>query len=72
MPGVIRVVELGSAEEVEGAPRPGDGSALAVRLGVGATLAGRLLMFDALSTEFSEVKIWRDPACPACGEGSLS
>ncbi len=40
-------------------------------LGVGETLAGRLLMFDAMSTEFSEVKIWRDPACPACGEGSI-
>jgi molybdopterin/thiamine biosynthesis adenylyltransferase/rhodanese-related sulfurtransferase len=41
-------------------------------LGVGETLAGRLLMFDAMATDFSEVKIWRDPACPACGEGSLS
>jgi molybdopterin/thiamine biosynthesis adenylyltransferase/rhodanese-related sulfurtransferase len=40
-------------------------------LGVGETLAGRLLMFDAMSTEFSEVRIWRDPACPACGEGTL-
>ena len=40
-------------------------------LGVGDTLAGRLLMFDAMSTEFSEVRVWRDPACPACGEGSL-
>ena len=40
-------------------------------LGVGETLAGRLLMFDAMSTEFSEVRIWRDPACPACGEGSI-
>jgi molybdopterin/thiamine biosynthesis adenylyltransferase/rhodanese-related sulfurtransferase len=39
-------------------------------LGVGETLAGRLLMFDAMSTEFNEVRIWRDPACPACGEGS--
>ena len=37
-------------------------------LGVGETLAGRLLMFDAASTEFNEVKVWRDPACPACGE----
>jgi hypothetical protein len=27
-------------------------------------------MFDAMSTTFEEVKIWRDPACPACGEGS--
>jgi molybdopterin/thiamine biosynthesis adenylyltransferase/rhodanese-related sulfurtransferase len=40
-------------------------------LGVGQTLAGRLLMFDAMNTEFSEVRIWRDPACPACGEGTI-
>jgi molybdopterin/thiamine biosynthesis adenylyltransferase/rhodanese-related sulfurtransferase len=40
-------------------------------LGVGETLAGRLLMFDAMNTEFSEVRIWRDPACPACGEGTI-
>ena len=40
-------------------------------LGVGETLVGRLLMFDAMSTEFSEVRIWRDPACPACGEGTI-
>jgi molybdopterin/thiamine biosynthesis adenylyltransferase/rhodanese-related sulfurtransferase len=39
-------------------------------LGAGETLAGRLLMFDAMSTTFEEVKIWRDPACPTCGEGS--
>jgi molybdopterin/thiamine biosynthesis adenylyltransferase/rhodanese-related sulfurtransferase len=39
-------------------------------LGVGETLAGRLLMFDAMSTSFDEVRIWRDPACPACGEGT--
>ena len=40
-------------------------------LGVGETLAGRLLMFDAMATDFSEVRIWRDPACPACGEGTI-
>jgi molybdopterin/thiamine biosynthesis adenylyltransferase/rhodanese-related sulfurtransferase len=39
-------------------------------LGVGETLAGRLLMFDAMTTEFNEVRIWRDPQCPACGEQS--
>jgi len=39
-------------------------------LGVGDTLAGRLLMFDAMSTSFEEVKVWRDPHCPACGEDS--
>jgi molybdopterin/thiamine biosynthesis adenylyltransferase/rhodanese-related sulfurtransferase len=37
-------------------------------LGVGETLAGRLLMFDAMGTTFDEVRIWRDPACPACGD----
>jgi molybdopterin/thiamine biosynthesis adenylyltransferase len=39
-------------------------------LGVGQPLAGRLLMFDAMSTSFEEVRIWRDPSCPACGESS--
>jgi molybdopterin/thiamine biosynthesis adenylyltransferase/rhodanese-related sulfurtransferase len=39
-------------------------------LGVGETLAGRLLMFDAQTTEFHEVRVWRDPACPACGSAS--
>ena len=39
-------------------------------LGVGETLAGRLLMFDAMNTEFNEVRIWRDPDCPACGDHS--
>ncbi len=37
-------------------------------LGIGESLAGRLLLFDALVTEFSEVKLRRDPACPVCGE----
>ena len=44
--------------------------ALKLMLGAGETLAGRLLMVDALNTEFNEVKVWRDPSCPACGEGS--
>jgi molybdopterin/thiamine biosynthesis adenylyltransferase/rhodanese-related sulfurtransferase len=39
-------------------------------LGVGEPLVGRLLMFDAMGTTFDEVRIWRDPACPACGEAS--
>jgi bacteriocin biosynthesis cyclodehydratase domain-containing protein len=33
----------------------------------GEPLAGRLLTFDAHSTRFSEVKVRRDPNCPACG-----
>lgn len=39
-------------------------------LGVGETLAGRLLMFDAMGTTFDEVRVWRDPECPACGDAS--
>jgi molybdopterin/thiamine biosynthesis adenylyltransferase len=42
---------------------------LKLLLGVGDTLSGRLLMLDAMGTTFDEVRIWRDPACPACGEG---
>ena len=34
----------------------------------GDPLVGRLLIFDALAMEFSEVKIRRDPNCPVCGD----
>src|SRR5258707_1536143 len=37
-------------------------------IGIGDSLAGRLLLFDALSTEFSEVTLRRDPNCPVCGD----
>ena len=37
-------------------------------LGVGESLAGRLLLFDALHTTFDEVAIKRNPECPVCGE----
>jgi molybdopterin/thiamine biosynthesis adenylyltransferase len=37
-------------------------------LGIGEPLVGRLLMFDALSTSFIELKLRRDPHCPVCGE----
>jgi molybdopterin/thiamine biosynthesis adenylyltransferase/rhodanese-related sulfurtransferase len=42
--------------------------ALKLVLGIGETLAGRLLLFDALSADFSEVSLRRDPTCPVCGE----
>ncbi|HXF98975.1 MAG TPA: molybdopterin-synthase adenylyltransferase MoeB [Gaiellaceae bacterium] len=42
--------------------------ALKLLLGVGETLVGRLLLFDALGTTLDEVAIRRDPACPVCGE----
>ena len=42
--------------------------ALKLVLGVGETLAGRLLLFDALYTTFDEVTIKRNPECPVCGD----
>jgi len=35
--------------------------------GVGETLAGRLLMFDALASRWHEVRLTRDPQCAVCG-----
>jgi molybdopterin/thiamine biosynthesis adenylyltransferase/rhodanese-related sulfurtransferase len=45
--------------------------ALKVLLGIGTTLAGRLLLFDALETEFTELKLRRDPACPVCSDAAV-
>ena len=42
--------------------------ALKLVLDEGETLAGRLLLFDALRMRFREMRLRRDPACPACGE----
>jgi len=42
--------------------------ALKLILGAGEPLIGRLLMFDALPTEFNEVRLKRDPTCPVCGD----
>jgi len=42
--------------------------ALKLCLGVGDPLVGRLLLFDALATEFNEVTLRRDPNCPVCGD----
>ena len=44
--------------------------ALKLIAGYGEPLVGRLLTFDAHSTEFGEVKVRRDPACPVCGENA--
>jgi molybdopterin/thiamine biosynthesis adenylyltransferase len=35
--------------------------------GVGDTLAGRLMMFDALASRWHEVRLARDPHCAVCG-----
>ena len=45
--------------------------ALKVLLGIGNTLAGRLLLFDALETEFTELKLRRDPNCPVCSDAAV-
>jgi molybdopterin/thiamine biosynthesis adenylyltransferase/rhodanese-related sulfurtransferase len=39
-------------------------------LGIGEPLIGRLLLFEALSTRFTELKVRRDPDCPICGENA--
>src|SRR6476619_3137346 len=42
--------------------------AIKLAAGIGDPLVGRLLLFDALATEFNEVKIERRPDCPVCGD----
>ncbi|MBI4455212.1 MAG: molybdopterin-synthase adenylyltransferase MoeB [Acidobacteria bacterium] len=36
-------------------------------LGTGEPLVGRLLLFDALQMKFRELKLRKNPECPACG-----
>ncbi|MEM6454725.1 MAG: molybdopterin-synthase adenylyltransferase MoeB [Acidobacteriota bacterium] len=54
LPGVIGVLEA-----IE---------AIKLLLDLGTTLAGRLLVYDALDQRFTELKIRRDPCCPTCGD----
>jgi adenylyltransferase/sulfurtransferase len=54
LPGVI-----GSIQALE---------AIKLVLGAGESLAGRLLLFDALRLRFRELRLRRDPACPICGD----
>ncbi len=56
LPGVIGILQATEA--------------IKLLIGVGEPLIGRLLLFDALSMEINEVKLRRDPNCPACGERS--
>ncbi len=57
--GVLGVVPgvIGSLQATE---------VLKLILGIGDALIGRLLLFDALSMRFREVRVERDPACPVC------
>ncbi len=53
LPGII-----GSIQALE---------AIKLVLGSGASLAGRLLLFDALRLTFRELTLEKDPDCPVCG-----
>ncbi|MDP9442290.1 MAG: molybdopterin-synthase adenylyltransferase MoeB [Actinomycetota bacterium] len=53
LPGII-----GSIQAME---------AIKLLLGLGDSLAGRLLAYDALEETFRTFKVPRDPSCPACG-----
>ena len=37
-------------------------------LGIGESLAGRLLLYDALAMRFRELKLRKNPECPICGD----
>jgi adenylyltransferase/sulfurtransferase len=37
-------------------------------LGVGESLVGRLMLYDALAMRFRELKLRKNPECPACGD----
>ena len=54
LPGII-----GSAQAME---------TIKLLLGVGTTLAGRLLIFDALEMSWREIALRRNPECPVCGD----
>ncbi len=41
-------------------------------LGTGTTLAGRLLLIDAMTMQFRSFAIDRDPLCPACGTRTIT
>ena len=56
LPGVIGVIE--ATETIK----------LILRLG--ESLAGRLLVYDALNMDFQELHVKQDPECPVCGENS--
>ncbi len=54
LPGIV-----GSIQAVE---------AIKLILGVGESLAGKLLLYDALRNEFTTVNLRWDPDCPVCGK----
>ncbi len=57
LPGII-----GSIQAVE---------TIKLILAIGESLVGRLLTYDALAQEFLDLRIRRNPECPACGDEAL-
>ena len=45
--------------------------AIKLILGLGDSLAGRLLQFDALAMQFRETRLRADPDCPVCAPGRV-
>ncbi len=45
--------------------------AIKLIIGQGEPLIGRLLLYDALSMRFRELKLRKNPACPVCGENPM-
>ena len=54
LPGIIGTIQAAEA--------------IKIILGVGQTLAGRLLTLDALTMQFRTLNLRRDPSCPICGD----
>jgi adenylyltransferase/sulfurtransferase len=36
-------------------------------MGIGTSMSGWLLVWDALAAEFRKIRLRKDPACPVCG-----
>jgi adenylyltransferase/sulfurtransferase len=54
LPGVIGLIQATEAVKII--------------LGIGTTLKGRLLLYDALEMRFRELRLRRNPDCPVCGD----
>ena len=46
--------------------------AIKLLAGIGETLAGRLMLFDALASRWHEVRLSRDPQCRVCGDSRVA
>lgn len=43
--------------------------ALKLLMGIGTSLSGRLLLYDALAADWRSIRLKKDPACPVCSGG---